>query len=380
MAEPRILHVIVDLERGGAQAQLYRLLSKAPNSSGVFSITGSGPLKPEIQALGVRVYGGAGAWPAGLVRSFRRAVRDHRADVICGWMYHGNLLSLASSVGNNGPAVMWNIRHSLHDISHEKLTTRSAIRAGAMLSFRPKRIVYNSAVAAQQHENLGYRRRCRGVIPNGFDTQRFRPDATQRQRARAGFGVPGDQPLIGVVGRAHPMKNHRGFVSAVAIAIRHTSPFRVVMIGAGVDAPGAGLGEQVRRLGLEGVIDLQGERSNLEGLYPALDLLVLPSAWGEAFPNVVGEAMACGVPCLVTDVGSAAEVVGGTGFVVPSPAPNAVAEELVRTLSVGKPRLHALGVQARRRVERLYSIDAMAAKYRELFHDVTAGKNLHTQL
>jgi glycosyltransferase involved in cell wall biosynthesis len=379
MAEPRILHVIVDLERGGAQVQLYRLLSKAPKSSGVFAISGSGPIEPEIQALGVRVYGSRGAWPAGLVSSFRRAVRHHRADVICGWMYHGNLLSLASGVGTNRPAVMWNIRHSLHDFAHEKLTTRLAIRAGAMLSFRPKRIVYNSAVAAQQHESFGYRRRCRGVIPNGFDTQHFRPDATQRQRARAGFGVPDDQPLIGVVGRAHPMKNHRGFISAVAIAIRHTSPFRVVMIGPGVDAPGHGLGEHVRRLGLDGVIDLQGEISNLEGLYPALDLLVLPSR-GEAFPNVVGEAMACGVPCLVTDVGSAAEVVGDTGFVASSPAPNVLAEELVRTLSLGTPRLHALGVQARRRVERLYSIDAMAAKYSQLFQDVTSGKNLKAQL
>lgn len=212
----KILHVITGLERGGAETQLARLVSHYPAGSAVFSIRAPGPLAQAVRAAGVPLYTGNASSPfspPGWIVELRRVVRRHQPDIVCGWMYHGNLAAL---VARRSVPVVWNIRHSMHDVRHEKPTTRYVIRAGAALSALPARIFYNSAVAARQHEAIGYRGEQSQVIPNGFDTQRFRPDPEAREMLRKSLQVGAGERLIGVVGRSHPMKNHAGFLAAFA--------------------------------------------------------------------------------------------------------------------------------------------------------------------
>lgn len=361
----RILHVITGLGRGGAETQLARLLSYQPAGAAVFSIREPGSLAEAITAAGVPVYSGGARGPMSprWLPKLRQAVRQHRPEIVSGWMYHGNLAAILAWHWAQPASLLWNIRHSLHDLRREKTTTRYIIQAGAMLSTMPARIFYNSTVAASQHEAIGYRAKHRQVIPNGFDTDRFRPDPAAREALRRELGIGPHERLIGVVGRSHPMKNHVGFLSAFAQLRRELRGVCAIIVGSNVDAVDGDLVHLRTQLGLEASVHLMPDTPHPERVYPALDLFVLPSSWGEAFPNVVGEAMACGVPCLVTDVGDVATVVGDTGFVASSGVPEVLAARMAEALACSRAELAELGERARHRIETNYSADRVAQAY-----------------
>ncbi|ADC71128.1 glycosyl transferase group 1 [Thioalkalivibrio sp. K90mix] len=370
----KILHVINGLGQGGAERQLGNLLRAAPDAGAVFALKEPGVMAGDIRAQGIPVYTGRLRNPlsTGWIAALRRALAAYQPDGVMGWMYHGNLAaSLTRRLGYQGP-VFWNVRHSVHDLAHEKRGTRWVIRTGAWLSRYPARIVYNSATAAAQHEALGFAADRRVVLPNGFDLARFHPapDATPGLRAQLGIGA--DTWLLGMVGRAHPMKNHAGLVAALAHLVRGGVDVHCVMVGTGVSADDNPLAQAIREHGMDRHVTLLPPTPEPEALYPGLDLLVLPSRWGEGFPNVVGEAMACGRPAVVTDIGDAARVVGSTGFVAASPEPQDLADAIVRAIGQGRERLHALGGEARARMESHYALEAVAARYQTLFRDAMA--------
>nr|WP_301289183.1 glycosyltransferase [Natronocella acetinitrilica] len=373
----RVLHVITGLDRGGAERQLINLVGiRTDDEAAVFSILRIGDMENDIRATGVRLYSGhAGrlfSWR--WVRRLMNTVHDFRPDLVMGWMYHGNLAALLTrSLNYKGP-VCWNVRHSVHDLTLEKSTTRWVIRAGACLSKRPSKIVYNSVAAAFQHETLGYSNKGRVVMPNGFDLERFKPDSTVRDRSRHAFGVTQDELLIGVVGRAHPMKNHLGWVGAFKKLVQRGLPVRCLMIGKGLDARESPLEGAIQIAGLDEQFIRLPATSNPERIYPGLDLLVMPSLWGEGFPNVVGEAMACGVPAVVTPVGDAADVVGDAGFVCASTSAEDIADAVEAVVRLGHHELSLVGRKARQRMEDNYGIGAVADRYDALFREVLDGQ------
>lgn len=369
----KILHIITGLNQGGAERQLSNLVTALPESSVVFSLLSPGVMATEIQNAGVSVFAGhsKGSNSAVWIPALYRVLRNTQPDLVLGWMYHGNLAaSFAKWMGYQG-AVLWNVRHSIHDIRLEKLRTRWVIRAGAWCGRSPIRIIYNSATAAQQHEELGYPAGKRMVLPNGFDLDRFKPDPEARHVRRAELGVPKDRFLLGVVGRSHPMKNHLGWLAAFRALVNDGLPVHCVMAGTGVADPIGPVTAAVRDSGLESNVTLLPPTSVPESLYPALDLLVMPSL-GEGFPNVVGEAMACGVPALVTDVGDAGIVVGETGFVAGSTTSAGLAEAVRNAIRPGRARLTELGQLARKRMIDNYSIESVAQRYQALFKDILA--------
>ena len=123
-------------------------------------------------------------------------------------------------------------------------------------------------------------------------------------------------------------------------------------------------------MGVRGNVRLLGPRTDIPAIAAALDVGVLSSAYGEGFPNVVGEAMACGVPCVVTDTGDSAAVVGDSGVVVPPRDPRALAGGVLRLLGLPAAERAALGAVARRRIEEQYSLGAVAARYQTLYRDL----------
>jgi len=197
--------------------------------------------------------------------------------------------------------------------------------------------------------------------------ERFKPDDDARTHVRRELGITGTTPLVGLVGRFDPQKDHETFVRA-ATHLRAVMPeAQFLLCGEGSDWQNQKLVGWIEEQNLRDCFHLVGRRDDTPRLYPALDLLTLTSAYGEAFPMVVGEAMACGVPCVVTDVGDSALLVGDTGRVVPVKDSRALAEAWIGVFSMTREARKALGYAARHRIQHHYQIDVITARYENLY-------------
>jgi len=210
------------------------------------------------------------------------------------------------------------------------------------------------------------------VIPNGFDLSRFVPDQRMRHEVRAELGLTPDAPLIGMVGRYDPIKNHTGFIQAAKRIRQQVPAAHFVLVGMGVDAANPELSAALATAGLGGAVHMLGLRQDIPRLMAALDVLALPSH-GEAFPNVLGEAMACGVPCVTTDVGDAAYIVGPSGQVVPVGEMEALADKVVQLLSLEPAAMEQLRQQARARISELFEIGGVVSQYERLYAGLVGG-------
>src|SRR5262249_12643237 len=184
----------------------------------------------------------------------------------------------------------------------------------AWSSRRPSLVICNSHAGRAAHERIGYEPRDWRVIPNGLDTDMFRPSDQAKVSLRRRFALAEGTKTVGILARYHPMKDHETFLRTAAAVCRERRDVHFLAAGRGV-AGNASLLSAIDRLGLTGRVTLAMEERKPAEFLAGLDVAVLSSAYGEGFPNVVVEAMACGVPCVVTDVGDAARIVEGCGFV-----------------------------------------------------------------
>jgi glycosyltransferase involved in cell wall biosynthesis len=369
----RVMHVITGLSTGGAETMLLKLLSAASGNIDhvVVSLGDKGTIGPRIAALGVPIH------CLGLKRNAPNPFRAlsmlplaRRIDpqLIQGWMYHGNLMaSMATLALRQKPPVLWNIRQTIYDLRRERWLTAKLIRFGSRLSSGPAAIIYNSQTSAHQHEELGYRAEKRVVIPNGFDCQVLRPDEAARRAVRTELGITDDTVLIGLVARYHPMKDHVGFFKAAARVVQSHPQTRFVLAGAGVSSTQSELIKGIQQNELGDRVILLGERSDIPRLNNAFDIGCSASAWGEGFSNSIGEAMACGVPCAVTDVGDSAYIVANSGFVAPPRAPEALANAIGRLIEIGRSGRQQLGAKARQRIETEFSLSSIVQNYENLY-------------
>lgn len=373
----RVLHVITGLDVGGAETMLARLLEHGRRHphlcSEVVSLIAPGRGGARIAATGVPVadLGMAAGMPSpGALLSLARAITVRRPDVIVAWMHHAQLAAtLAAALARPWlrVPVIWNVRHSVADLAAEKPLTRLVLRTQALLSRGARAIVYNSHAAADQYRRLGFRAPDQRVIPNGFDLAAPVPREVARATLQERLGVDGDGPLIGMVARAAPMKDVPNLLRAVAIARGQGLAARVLLVGKGMDEDPA-LVPAAFGLPEDSVIR-RGHRGDVGDWLGGLDLLALPSAWGEGFPNVVGEAMLAGVPCVATDVGDSAALIGDTGAVVPPRDAAMLAAALVRLGALPTAQRAALGERARERVRARHDIRDVADRYAALYRD-----------
>ena len=196
------------------------------------------------------------------------------------------------------------------------------------------------------------------VIPNGIDAVRWRPDPAAGAAARRGWGIPVQVPLVGLVGRLDLMKDHVTFLAAVRAC---TVPgLHAVCIGDGEEASTQALRARIAGLGIGDRVHLVGGTDDMRDAYNALDVLVSASR-GEGFSNVIGEAMACGVPCVVTDVGDSARIVGTLGEVVAPEDHEAMALAVERLFA----RRHAaLATACRERITMEFGVERLVQRTR----------------
>lgn len=316
-----ILQIITGLDNGGAEAALYRLCCfDRQNRHTVVSLTDTGKYGDLLEKAGISVYcldmpKGRLSW-LGLCRLWR-LIREFKPDVVQTWMYHADLIGgiVARMAGIR--AICWGIRHSdVHPVE-TKLSTRLVVRLCAMLSrWLPTKIVCCAHKALQVHQRLGYPAEKCVVIPNGYDLDRFRPDQEARARVRKELGIGNTMPLLGMVARFDPQKDHFNLVKALSILKKQGTEFRCVLAGNSLTLENQELSKAIDEYELADRFLLLGARNDIPAIMNGLDIHILSSAYGEAFPNVLAEAMACGTPCITTDVGDAGLIVGDTGWVV----------------------------------------------------------------
>ena len=368
----KVTHVITGLNDGGAEAVLYRLCTNATDvTHHVVSLMDEGKYGPLLRKAGVAV--SCMNMPQGRVTlrglwRLWRLLRRQRPDVVQTWMYHADLIGGVMARLAAVRRIYWGVHNSNLDRGVAKRSTIWVMKACAWLSgLVPTRIACCAQLALEVHRQQGYAAHKLVVIPNGYDLSLFAPDEVTRAQLRAEWGVD-ERWTLGMVGRFEPPKDHRTLLEALALLRQRQVDFAAVLVGHGLDHDNIELGTWLRTLGLVEHVKLLGQRSDVPAVMNALDVHVLCSM-REAFPNVVAEAMACGTPTVVTDVGDAATIVANTGWVVPRKNAMALAAALDAARSAwqdtsGWPLRQQA---ARQRVVDNYSLDRMVERYRQLW-------------
>ena len=374
----RVMHVISGLLHGGAETVLFRLAT-APGGTvrhTVVSMRGEGVMGARLREAGVEVIClDMQGWTGnvhGLWRLYR-LLRERRPDVVQTWMYHADLIAglVARLAGIR--AVAWGVRNSGVSLGESSRSSRIAAWACARVSaWVPGVIVACARKAAEVHRAWGYRADRVLVVPNGYDLDVWHPDAAGVAELRARWGVPEGAPLLGSVARWNPLKDHENLLAALALSVRTHPDLRCVLIGLGMSRDNADLIAMARHYGLLDHLIFLGRRDDVPVLMRALDIHVLSSK-AEGFPNVVSEAMASGVACVVTDVGDAADIVGEHGWVVPPGDASALAGAIDQAVeAVRDPQWPARRDAARASVERRYSLRTMVDRYETVWRRLAA--------
>ncbi len=353
----RVCFLMRQLNVGGAQRQVIELatgLDKSTYAVTVVTFYSGGQLSPEVAAVpGVELLSmnKRGRWD--VIPFFVRLVATMRAlrpDVLHGYLGVPNLLCVATKPFLKKTRVVWGVRASYKDLKRYDWLTSLTFGLERLSSRFPDLIIANSEAGKEFYASQGFPASKMVVVANGIDTERFRPDPEAGKGLRGQWGLGVSDLVIGLVGRLDPRKDHVTFLQAAAILSRERSNARFVCVGDGPTAYKKELRELGDSLGLKDRLLWTGARSDMASVYNALDILSSSSSFGEGFPNVVGEAMACGVPCVVTDVGDSRKVVGETGIVVMPGDPSRLAEAWKELLDLPESQRALLGEKARTRI------------------------------
>jgi glycosyltransferase involved in cell wall biosynthesis len=370
----RVVHLITDLDAGGAEIMLARLIETfdpAILENIVVSLKSGGIIAERIgqraRVIGLNMQPGR-VNPGGVLRAMQ-VVRTLRPSVLQTWLYHADLVGLLAGTLARVPAIVWNVRCSALDPADYGPTLPLILRVLAAASRRPAAVVCNSFSGLREHERLGYRPRQWAVIPNGLDVRECMPNPAARTEVRSELGLSESAVLIGLVARMHPMKDHETFLRAASIIRAHRADVHFIVAGRGTRESEA-LRALVSDMGLAQCIHLLGEQRGVSRVLAALDIAVSSSASGEGFPNVVLEAMACGTPCVVTDTGDSAYVVGDTGRVVPPKNPAALANAVEQVLALNSAARQELGRTARARALSEFSVSTISQRYQDLYTEL----------
>ena len=378
----KVLFISSGLEAGGAEGMLLRViehLDRERLAPVVISLTGIGEIGEKIRELGIQVHD-LGISRSGLqipVLSFfklRRMIKVINPDVVQTWQYHADLLGGLAARLAGIKTVSWGIRNGELPPEHSKFSTQMVRIICSWLSYRlPKKILFNSREAQAVHAKVGYDERKFEVIPNGFDLHDNTPNTETRATVRRELDLPECTLLVGFFARIDPVKNHEGFLEAAALIHADLPEVHFVMAGKNVCESNPELLRMIADYKLSKCVHLLGHREDMEKLMTGIDVHVSASHT-EAFPNVIGEAMAGGTPSVATDVGDSAWIIGETGKVVPRGNMQALAEGITDLLMMPAENRQALGRKARARIKEEFEIGKVATLYQQYFFDLADSR------
>ena len=359
LVRPKVMHIISGLGVGGAESMLTALVTAArvelPRQIVVdllaseYSVNTNRIKEANIPLYSLKV---RSVWAVPrTIRRLSALIRDEQPDVIQTWMHYADMigtLALRKTTLARRPRLYWGVRCSELDFSNAGYKMRLVLSACRRLSTVPQAIVTNSEAGRRAHGALGYPDSKFAVIPNGIDTGRFKPDTEVRRVTRKELGLSPDARLVVMAARVDPMKDHGSFLA---------------MLDRMPDITGLAVGHGTESLPRRKNLLTPGIWQDMPKLYSAADLVVSPSAYGEGFSNVIGEAMATGTPVVATDVGDARMIVGDTGVIVPPRDPDALTGAARTLLDEPRAQHEARRRAARRRIVERYSLDRAVAAF-----------------
>lgn len=377
----KIIHVIICLNEDGAELMLLRLINSSKQQFNyeheVISLTTVGPIGLKLKTLGVKIYAlnmhtiFQTPW---IIYRLVHIFKISRPDIIQSWMYHADLLGGLAARFANCQNVIWGIRTTDIKTSRFNMTIVVRMLCAWLSSWVPKTIVCAASASRDAHLAVGYAAEKLVVIPNGFDIAKLVSTSGQRDFLRSELGIGVNEIVIGVLGRFHTIKGQDIFVRSAGIVIKHFPSVRFLMIGRGCEWENPTLSSWINDTGVADRFVLLGARSDVPVCLSAMDIFCQPSRT-EGFPNAVAEAMALGLPCVVTDVGDARMLVSDTGVVVPSENPVALANGLIQMLHMQPSQRTDLGTKARNRIIAEFNIEHVRQRFEDVYYGILFHEN-----
>lgn len=375
-----VMHIINELGAGGAERVLTRIACHNTQNAGpdiprqiVVSLMDEGVYGADLIDAGVELHclgmkSGIRDLPGAII-GLTRLMRKAKPDAIMSWLYHSDFIAtLAATLSGCGTKrLAWNVRCAEMNLEQYGRSTRIVLGLLAKLSGRPAVIAANSHAGQQHHIKCGYHPKKWAYLPNGFNTEEWHPDPGAKNRLCKELGIEPSKHLIGMVARKDLAKDHATLFDALGLLRAKGYDAHLVLIGHNTEELtfADALAPHVSALGL---------RRDVAKLVPAFDIAVLASSFGEGFPNVIGEAMACGVPAIGNDVGDVADILGGTGKTVPQRSPEKLAEAIKELLTEDSDSHTYRKMASRKRIIDHYSLDAMNARYLALWDGLAGNR------
>lgn len=370
----QVTHIITGLNNGGAEAVLYRLCTNDTGATHtVISLMGMGKYGPMLEEAGVTVHClniPQGRVTFGGLRKLFSLIKSGKPDLVQTWMYHADLIGGVIARLAGVKKVFWGIHHSSLEVDKSKRSTILVAKLCALLSkLVPTSIVCCADEAMMVHVAVGYDKSKITVIYNGYSLDQFNINAETGSAVKQELNIAHVSIVLGLVGRFDPQKDHANLLGALVLLKEKRKDFVCLLVGTGMNAGNTELYKQIQSFGLSDQVHLLDQRPDIPAVMNALDVHVLSSTT-EGFPNVVAEAMACGTPCVTTDVGDAALIVGDTGWVVPPSNSVRLFEAIVKALEEKQSSAEAWSARqqaARQRIEDNFSIETMVYKYHRVW-------------
>ena len=365
----KLLHIITSLGDGGAELTLFKICKyDTINNHVVISLKDQGKYYSLLNKLGVKVF----CLNMSFFSIYKfffliNLIRSLKPDIVQTWLVHADFLGGIAARLAGVKNIIWNVRYSNIEISKSKLNTVLILKLLSILSYSiPQLIIIVSKKAKKIYKIKGYDKKKLKFIPNGYDLSILKIDKIQKINFHKKINLRKTIPIIGNVARYDQQKDHLNLLHALSIIQSKKINFFCILVGSNIDQKNLNLSSEIKKLKLSNSVKLLGRKNNISEVMNGIDIHVLSSSYGEGFPNVLAESMACGTPCITTNVGDSALIVGKTGWVVPPKNKIKLAKAIEIALSeIGTANWNKRCTKARLTIKKNFSINKMLKSYND---------------